>query len=399
MPHPLAERLNKLPPYLFAEIDKMKQAALDRGEDVINLGVGDPDLPTPDPIIDRLAEAARDPANHQYPSYTGMMGFREAAAAWFERRFGASLDPATEVLTLIGSKEGIFHFPLAFIDPGDTVLVPDPAYPVYHAGAVFAEGNPIPVPLLAENDFFPDLDAIDPNVAKAAKILWVNYPNNPTASCATLEFLEKVVDFAQKHQIIVAHDMAYSEIAYDGYRPPSLLQVPGGKEVSIEFHSLSKTYNMTGWRIAFAVGNRDLIAGLGAVKTNADSGQFQPIQIAGITALEYDHSIVDDLIAKYKERRDVLVDGLNALGWNVPKPKASFYVWIPCPDGRKSTDLTAALLQHAAIVTTPGVGFGQHGEGYIRMTLCTDKSRLEEAVARIEKLGDEIRSGPQEQAS
>lgn len=382
-----AHRLEQLPPYLFAEIDRMKAEVVAQGVDVIDLGVGDPDLPTPPHVIDRLAEAARKPANHQYPSYTGMMDFREAFARYLDREHGVTVDPATETCTVIGAKEAVFHFPMAYVDPGDFVLIPDPAYPVYHAGTVFCGGVPYTMPLLARNGFLPDLDTIDAGVADRAKIMWLNSPNNPTAAVMPREFLQRAIAFAQQHNVILAYDCAYCDLMFDDAEHVSLFELDGGREVGIEFYSLSKSYNMTGWRLGCAVGNAELIAALGAVKTNVDSGQFQAVQEAGIAALDGPAGFQTELRATYKERRDVLVDGLRSLGWDVPRPDASFYVWIPVPDGKTSADMTRHLLQECGIVTTPGTGFGTHGEGYIRMTLCSPKERLAEAVERIRGKG------------
>ena len=382
-----AERIRTLPPYLFAAIDEMKQKAIARGVDIINLGVGDPDLPTPTPIIDRLKEAAANPNNHQYPSYDGMLSFRKAVAHWYQRRFGVTVDPATEVLTLIGSKEGIGHVPLAFIDRGDLALVPSPGYPVYPVGVSFAGGTAHMVPLVKENNFLPDLDAIPKEVAQRAKLMFLNSPNNPTSVVAGKDFFQRVVEFAKEHHIIICHDAAYSEIYYDGKRPASFLEADGALEVGVEFHSLSKTFNMTGWRIGFAVGNKDVIGGLGKVKTNIDSGVFQAIQEAGITALELDDQLTNGLREVYQERRDVLVRGLQSLGLELDTPEAAFYVWINVPKGFTSESFTAHLIEQAGIVTTPGNGFGDPGEGYIRMTVTTTKERLAEAVERMKKVG------------
>ena len=381
-----AQRLEQLPPYLFAEIDKKKQEALKRGMDLINLGIGDPDLPTPPHIVRRLQEAATNPQHHQYPSYEGMLSFRQAVADWYRRRFGVTLDPETEVLSLIGSKEGIGHLPLAFLDPGDVALIPNPGYPVYQAGTVFAGGVPYPMPLLKENGFLPDLDAIPTDIVKKAKILWLNYPNNPTGASASQEFLAQAVAFARRHRLILAHDAAYSEIAFDGYRPGSILAVEGAQEAAIEFHSLSKTYNMTGWRIGFAVGCAEVLAGLGQIKTNLDSGIFQAVQEAGVEALTGPQECIEQMRKVYQERRDVLVEGLLGLGYAVEKPRASFYVWIGVPKGFRSTGFCAHLLSQAGIVTTPGVGFGKYGEGYIRAALTVDVSRIREAVERLRRL-------------
>jgi LL-diaminopimelate aminotransferase len=382
-----ATRIKTLPPYLFAAIDKMKQEAIGRGVDIINLGIGDPDLPTPAPIIESLRKAAGDPKHHQYPSYEGMASFRGAVAGWYKRRFNVTLDPASEVLALIGSKEGIGHVPLAFVDPGDIVLVPSPGYPVYPVGTSFAGGASHIMPLTKENGFLPDLTALPHDVARKAKLMWLNSPNNPTSVVMSKDYFRRVVDFARANQIIVCHDAAYSEIFYDGKRPASFLEIDGAKEVGVEFHSLSKTYNMTGWRLGFAVGHREVLAGLGKVKSNLDSGVFQAVQEAGITALNLDDSVTDGLRKVYQERRDVLVPGLKMLGLEVDPPAAAFYVWVTVPKGYTSASFTAHLLEKAGIVTTPGNGFGAPGEGYIRMTVTTSKERLAEAVERMKKTG------------
>lgn len=382
-----AERIRTLPPYLFAAIDDMKRKAIEGGMDIINLGIGDPDLPTPEPIIESLRRAAGDPNHHQYPSYDGMMSFRTAVAKWYQRRFGVTANPKTEVLTLIGSKEGIGHVPLAFIDKDDVVLIPSPGYPVYPVGVSFAGGTAYEMPLTKENGFLPDFDAIPKDIAQKAKLMFLNSPNNPTSVVASNEFFKKVVDFAKEHQIIVCHDAAYSEIYYDCKRPCSFLEAEGAMDVGVEFHSLSKTFNMTGWRIGFAVGRQEVIAGLGKVKTNIDSGVFQAIQEAGITALELDDSVTNDLRAIYQERRDVLVSGLKKLGLSLETPEAAFYVWIEVPKGYTSSSFTAHLIEKAGIVTTPGNGFGDPGEGYIRMTVTTTKERLAEAIERMQKIG------------
>ena len=386
-PIEVATRIKTLPPYLFAAIDKMKQEAIARGVDIINLGIGDPDLPTPMPIIESLANAAKDPKHHQYPSYEGMLSFRKAVAGWYTRRFNVTLDPANEVLTLIGSKEGIGHIHLAFVDPGDVVLVPSPGYPVYPVGTGFSGGTSHIMPLTKANGFLPDLNAIPREVAKKAKLMWLNSPNNPTSVIMTKDYFKQAIEFAQDNQIIICHDAAYSEIFYDGKRPASFMEVEGAKDVGVEFHSLSKTYNMTGWRIGFAVGHKDVLAGLGKVKSNLDSGCFEAVQEAGITALGLDDSITDSLRKTYQDRRDTLIPGLKKLGLEVDPPPAAFYVWVTVPKGYTSTSFTAHLLEKAGIVTTPGNGFGAPGEGYIRMTLCTSKERLAEAVERIKKAG------------
>ena len=385
-PIDVADRLKRLPPYLFAEIDRQKREARARGVDLIDLGIGDPDLPTAPHIIEALAEAARDPKNHRYPDYEGMLIFREAAAGWYQKRFGVTLDPQTEVLTLIGSKEGTAHIPFAFVNPSDAVLVPDPGYPVYQAGTFFAGGEPVTMPLSAQHRFLPDLDAIPPEAARRAKLLFVNYPNNPTAACADLQFFDRLVRFAKRYEIIICHDAMYSELRFDDHPVPSFLEVPGAKEVGIEFHSLSKTYSMTGWRIGFCAGNRDVLAGLGKVKTNVDSGVFQAVQYAGIAALTGPQECVARARETYQERRDQIVQGLRKLGWPVEAPKATFFVWAPVPDGGSSTDWAARLLREAGVVVTPGVGFGPAGEGYYRIALTVGKARIAEALGRLASL-------------
>ena len=381
-----AERLKRLPPYLFAEIDRLKREGRARGVDVIDLGIGDPDIPTPQHVIDALAKAATLPENHRYPSYEGLLSFREAVAQWYMKRFGVALDPAAEVLALIGSKEGTAHMPLAFVNPGDVVLVPDPGYPVYQNATYFAGGEPYLMPLKAEREFLPDLDAIPPDVLKRAKLIYLNYPNNPTAACAPLSFFQQLVEFAQRHQIIVCHDAMYSELCFNGFTPPSFLEAEGAKVVGIEFHSLSKTYSMTGWRIGFCVGNAEVLSGLGKIKSNVDSGVFQAVQYAGIAALTGPQDYVQMVRRIYQERRDVVVSGLKAMGWPVTTPKATFFVWSPTPNGRSATEIASRALQEAGVVITPGVGFGSQGEGFIRIALTVDKSRLAEAMERLKTL-------------
>ena len=378
-----ARRIKELPPYLFAEIDRRKREALAKGVDLIDLGIGDPDIPTPAPIVERLKSAAEATDNHRYPSSSGLLEFRVAVAGWYERRFGIKLDPEKEVLSLIGSKEGIANMAVAFVDPGDLVLVPDPAYPVYQIGTLFSGGRNYSLPLSKANRFLPDLNAIPAEVARQAKLLWINYPNNPTTAVAEKEFLDQVVEFAHRNQITICHDAAYTEIAFDGYRPMSLLQVDGARDVAIEFHSLSKTFNMTGWRIGMAVGNSDLISGLAQVKSNVDSGVFQAVQEAAVEALRLADEVVEPSRRVYQERRDVLVSGLHAAGLECEKPRATFYVWVSVPKGLTSSQLTAKLLDEAGVVTTPGNGFGVAGEGFIRLTLCVPKDRLKEGVERI----------------
>ena len=381
-----AKRIDQIPPYLFAEIDKKKEEMRKKGMDLIDLGIGDPDLPTPQPIIERMKKASEDPGNHHYPSYEGMIQFRTAAAQWFERRFGITFDPKTEVLTLIGSKEGIAHIPLAFVNPGDYVLVPSPGYPVYRVATLLAGGTPYFLPLLKENGFLPKLSEIPKEVAERSKLLFINYPNNPTSAIAEKPFFEEVVAFARRYGIIVCHDAAYSELAFDGYRPLSFFEVEGAKEVGIEFHSLSKTFNMTGWRIGFAVGNSEIVSGLGRVKTNIDSGLFQAIQEAGIEALNHFDTPIPNIIRIYEGRRDVMVKGLREMGLEVDMPRATFYLWIRVPQGYTSAQFATLLIEQAGIVATPGNGFGEAGEGYIRMTLTVGESRLKEAIERLKKI-------------
>lgn len=380
-----ANRLQQLPPYLFAEIDRRKREFLAQGKDVIDLGVGDPDLPTPDFIVEALTQAARDPRNHRYALDEGLPVFRQAIQRWFRKRFGVTLDREKEVLPLIGSKEGIAHLPLAVLNPGEVALVPDPCYPPYRSGTLFAGGEVVSMPLLASNDFLPDLSAIDPNVLKRARLLFLNYPNNPTAAIATKAFFQEVVEFALEHQLLVVQDAAYSEIGYDGYEAPSILEIPGAKDVAVEFHSLSKTYNMTGWRVGFAVGNRDAISYLARVKANIDSGIFQAIQLAATRALEEAETVLPENLRIYQRRRDILIGGLQKLGWEVALPKATFYCFIPVPPGSTSTEFALKFLEELNIVITPGNGFGPHGEGFFRVSLTVADTRLQEALERIKK--------------
>ncbi|HOW42659.1 MAG TPA: LL-diaminopimelate aminotransferase [Candidatus Omnitrophota bacterium] len=379
----LSGRLQALPPYLFVEIDKAKRKARQEGRDIIDLGIGDPDQPTPRFIIDSLYQAAQNPSNHRYALDQGMPALRTAIAGWYDRRFAVKLDPDTEVLPLIGSKEGIAHFPLAYINPGDYSLVPDPCYPPYKGGTIFAGGKPYLMPLLAENQFLPDLKKIPATVLKKARLLYVNYPNNPTGAVCDGKFYRQILAFARKHKLIVISDLAYSEMSYDGYQPMSMLEVDGARDCVIEFHSHSKTYNMTGWRVGWACGNKALVAALGKVKSNIDSGIFSAIQVAAVSALESDQEHVRSMSRLYQERRDALVDGLNGLGWKVQKPRATFYIWAGIPGGRKSIDFAADVLARADIVITPGVGFGAAGEGYVRFALTVDKARMKEAVTRL----------------
>jgi LL-diaminopimelate aminotransferase len=381
-----ASRLRQLPPYLFAELDRVKKEVQQSGMDVISLGIGDPDLPTPPPIVAALQRAAELPINHRYPDYQGLDRFRESATRWYQRRFGVSLDPTREACALIGSKEGIANFATAVVDPGDIVLIPDPGYPVYFSGCVFSGGQAYFMPLLAENKFLPDLEAIPAEVAHRAKLMWLNYPNNPTAATAESDFLKHAVDFCLKNNIVLAFDIAYSEIAFDGYRAPSVLQIDGARECAIEFHSLSKTFSMTGWRVGFALGNAALVAALGAVKTNVDSGVFQPVQEAAITALDGDDHTLREYCAIYQQRRDLMVSALRDLGLQCSVPRATFYLWAKVPAGYTSASLTEHMLRKAGVVITPGSGFGKSGEGYVRFSLTVPGERLQTAVERIRSL-------------
>jgi len=382
----IAQRIQTIPPYLFAEIDKKKEEAIKRGVDIINLGIGDPDQPTPDNIIEKLRERVKDPKTHNYPPYAGTAEFRQAVALWYKKRFGVDLDPDKEVMALIGSKEGIAHIFLAFIDPGDFSLIPDPGYPVYKTGTLFANGFPYTMPLLEENDFLPDLEEIDEEIAQRAKLMFINYPNNPTAAVANKDFFEKVVKFAKKYDILVCHDFAYSEMTFDDYKANSFLEVDGAKEVGIEFHSLSKTYNMTGWRLGFAVGNRDAISALSIIKTNIDSGVFKAIQQAGIEALTGPQDNIEKMNKIYTGRRNVIINGLNKLGWDLKPTKATFYIWLPILNKMGSIEFSNLLLEKTGIIVTPGIGYGKYGEGFVRIALTVDEKRLEEAMERLKVL-------------
>jgi len=382
----IAQRIQTIPPYLFAEIDKKKEEALKRGVDIINLGIGDPDQPTPNNIIEKLRESVKDPKTHDYPPYAGTAEFRQAVALWYKKRFGVDLDPDNEVMALIGSKEGIAHIFLAFIDPGDFSLIPDPGYPVYKTGTLFANGFPYTMSLLEENDFLPDLEEIDEEIAKRAKLMFINYPNNPTAAIADKNFFEKVVKFAKKYDILVCHDFAYSEMTFDDYKANSFLEVEGAKEVGIEFHSLSKTYNMTGWRLGFVVGNKEVISALSIIKTNIDSGVFKAIQQAGIEALSGPQDNIEKMNKIYTGRRNVIINGLNKLGWDLKPTKATFYIWLPILNKMGSIEFSNLLLEKTGIIVTPGIGYGEYGEGYVRIALTVDEKRLEEAMERLKVL-------------
>jgi len=387
-PIEVATRIKTLPPYLFAAIDKMKQEAISRGVDIINLGIGDPDLPTPMPIIESLANAAKDPKHHQYPSYEGMLSFRKAVAGWYKRRFNVTLDPANEVLTLIGSKEGIGHIHLAFVDPDDVVFVPSPGYPVYPVGTGFSGGTSHIMPLTKANGFLPDLNAIPKEVAKKAKLMWLNSPNNPTSVIMTKDYFKRAIEFAQDNQIIICHDAAYSEIFYDGKRPASFMEVEGAKDVGVEFFSLSKSYNMPGWRVGFCVGNKEIVQALARIKSYLDYGIFQPIQIAAIAALDGPQECVEEICSMYQKRRDSLLDGLDRAGWHIPRPKGTMFVWaeIPAPAKKMgSVEFSKYLLQEAQVAVSPGIGFGQYGDEHVRFALIENEHRTKQAVRKIKR--------------
>jgi LL-diaminopimelate aminotransferase len=380
-----AQRIKNLPPYLFARIEKLVAEKKAAGVDIISLGIGDPDMPTPEHIIEELQKQATVPANHQYPSSVGMLSFRQAVADWYRKRSGVELDPATEVVSLIGSKEGIAHISWCYLNPGDTVLVPDPGYPVYSGGAILAGAEPFYMPLTPENKFLPDLNAIPAEVARKAKMMFINYPNNPTGAVAGEEFFPAVIDFAKEYSILVCHDAAYCDMAYDGYKPPSFLQFPGAKDVGIEFLSVSKTYNMTGWRIGWAAGHPGVVDALGRLKSNIDSGQFQAIQYAAIKGLTGPQDSVERMQKVYRERRDILVDALNSMGWQLEKPKATFYVWAPVPAGYTSASFAEMVLDKCGVIITPGNGYGENGEGFFRIALTVEKDRMMEALERMKK--------------
>ena len=379
----LSKRMEKLPPYLFVGISRTIAEKRARGEEVISFGIGDPDLPTPSHIIQRLHQASDDAANHRYPETDGLPRFRRAVAHWYERRFGVSLDPDKEVVSLIGAKEGIGHMALCFIDPGDVALVPDPGYPVYSTGTMFAGGETYYLPLLEENAWFPDLDSIPGDVLKNAKVLWLNYPNNPTAAVAPAELFQRAIEFARRHDIAVLHDASYTEVYYDDCKPLSFMEVEGARDVGVEFHSLSKTFNMTGWRIGMAVGNAAMIDALFRVKSNLDSGVPQAVQEMAIAALEGPLDCVEERNAIYQRRRDRLVAALRELGLETAMPHATFYVWVKVPEGFSSASFATALLEERNIVVTPGSGYGSHGEGYVRLSLTLSDEQLEKGIQRL----------------
>jgi LL-diaminopimelate aminotransferase len=380
----LAQRVQQLPPYLFARISELIAAKRAEGVDVISFGIGDPDIPTPGYILDSLKRASDVPANHRYPESEGLPEFREAVARWYAKRHGVSLDPQKEICSLIGSKEGIGHFPLTLVDPGDTVLMTDPGYPVYEIGTMFCGGVSVKVPLTEEDGWLPRLDEIPEDVARRAKFIWLNYPNNPTGAVADLAFFERAVAWAKQHDVVIAHDLAYSEVTYDGYVAPSIFEVPGARDIAIEFNSLSKSFNMTGWRIGMAVGNATLVDALRRVKSNLDSGVPQAVQEMAITALDGPGDAVIAHNDIYRRRRDRAVEVLRALGLRVDPPKASLYVWARLPEGeRSSAEYAGRLVEATGVVVTPGVSYGPAGEGYIRLSLTIPDERVEEGLRRL----------------
>lgn len=381
----VSERLKSIPPYVFAEIDKKRQAAIAAGVDVINLGIGDPDQPTPSHIVSAMREAVADPANHHYPPFGGTKEYKEAAAQWCKERFGISIDPLTEVTSLIGAKEGLHNTILSFIDKDDVNLIPDPGYPVYKTSTILAAGLPYYMPLKADRDFLPDFSAIPKNVLSKAKLMILNYPNNPTAAVADLAFFEEAVAFAKKHNILFCHDLSYSEMTFDGFKAPSVFEVTGAKDIAIELHTLSKAYNMTGWRIGFAIGNQQAIKAIATLKSNIDTDIFKAIQVAAIAAFKGPTDHITYCNGLYVERRDLAVKSLRELGWDVKPNKSTFYMWLKVPQGLSSQEFCTIMLDKAGIVVPPGTAYGPGGEGYFRMSLCTGVGRLKEAFDRMKK--------------
>lgn len=382
-----AKRLQALPPYVFARLDELKASARERGIDLIDLGMGNPDGSAPAPVIEAAVGAMQNPHNHGYPPFEGTASFRQAIAAWYYRQYQVKLDPDSEALPLLGSKEGLTHLALAYLNPGDVVLVPSPAYPVHFRGPAIAGASIHSIILKPEDDWVIDLGSIPEKVAQKAKILYFNYPNNPTSAVAPREFYVDAVKFARKHEIMLVHDLCYAELAFDGYQPTSLLEIPGAKEIGVEFHTMSKTYNMAGWRVGFVVGNRHIIQGLRTLKTNLDYGIFAVLQSAAETALQLPESFVKEVQQRYRQRRDFLIAGLAKLGWKIPPSKATMYLWIPVPVGMTSTDFALSVLESTGVVVTPGNAFGIGGEGYVRISLIAECDRLQEALDRLEKAG------------
>ncbi|WP_448597954.1 aspartate aminotransferase [Thermoleptolyngbya sp.] len=382
-----ADRLSALPPYVFARLDELKARAREQGLDLIDLGMGNPDGATPQPVVEAAMKALQNPANHGYPPFEGTANFRKAITDWYGRRYGVQLDPDGEALPLLGSKEGLTHLSFAYVNPGDVVLVPSPAYPAHFRGPAIAGGDVYPLVLKPENNWLIDLTAIPDEVARRAKMLYFNYPSNPTAATAPREFFEEIVAFARQHQILLVHDQAYAELAFDGYQPTSLLEIPGAKDIGVEFHTMSKTYNMAGWRVGFVVGNRHIIQGLRTLKTNLDYGIFSVLQTAAETALQLPDVYLHEVQERYRTRRDFLIRGLGELGWDVPKTLATMYLWVDCPPGIGSTDFALHLLGETGVVVTPGNAFGEGGEGYVRISLIAECDRLGEALRRMKEAG------------
>ncbi|ATW24235.1 LL-diaminopimelate aminotransferase [Candidatus Formimonas warabiya] len=384
----ISKRLSRLDAGIFSELDQYKNEYAAQGGDIINLSIGSPDQPPAPHIMEALKEAVCDPRKYGYALTAGLIGFKQAIADWYLQRFDVVLDPEKEILSLMGSQDGLGHIFLALLDGGDIALIPDPGYPIYSAGVILAEGNIFALPLLKENNYLPDLDKIPEEIARKARIMVLNYPNNPLTAVCDKGFFEKVVYFAKKYEIIVCHDVAYSELSFDGFKPASFLEVKGAKDVGVEFHSLSKTFNLAGCRIAFMVGKKEIIGALEQLKSNIDYGIFQAVQLAGIAALSGPQDYVKQTARTYQHRRDTLIDGLASCGWAIEKPKATMFVWAPLPSGFSSSKQFAQeLLQKTGIVVTPGIAFGQNGEGYVRIALVADRERLTEAVRRIEKTG------------
>ncbi len=383
------KRIKRLPPYVFSIVNDLKVKARARGEDIIDFGMGNPDLPTPPHIVEKLCEAARNPRNHRYSASRGITKLREAITAWYQRRFGVTLDPETEAIATIGAKEGISHLALALVEPGDVALVPNPTYPIHTYSIVIAGGDVRSVRLSPDEDFLVNLEASYRESWPPPKILILSFPHNPTTAVVDLDFFRKVVDFARERSLIVIHDFAYADLTFDGYRAPSLLQVPGAREIGVEFFTLSKSYNMPGWRVGFAVGNRQIIAALARIKSYLDYGMFQPIQIASIIALNGPQECVAQTVTVYKSRRDVLVEGLNKIGWSIPKPQGTMFVWAKIPETFRamgSLEFSKFLLEKARVAVSPGIGFGQYGDEYVRFALVENEQRTRQALHGIKRV-------------
>lgn len=400
-----SDRLESLPPYVFAELDRLKAERVARGEDIIDLGMGNPDLPSPPSVVEAMRAALTDPANHRYPNFPGLQSFREAVASWCDRRYGVSIDPATEVIPLVGSKEGLVHLAMSVVNPGDVTLLPQPNYPAHFRGTVLSSGIPYAIPQRPAAELYPtdgaaaaagpggapellpDLDAIPPDVLHKARLLILSYPTNPTAFCAPVALFEKALEFARRHRLVLVHDFAYAEIYFDGYRPSSLLALPGAKEIAVEFHSFSKTFSMAGWRVGFAVGNPEILAMIMKFKSNCDYGVFQATQIAATAALQIGDAELDAIREIYRRRRDLVINGLNRLGWRLTPPRATMYVWVPVPAGTTGSEFATMLMDKAGLVVSPGSAFGEGGEGFIRISLVAGEERLSEALERLQRAG------------